>query len=111
METFKQRKLEKLIQKDKNMINIGSLLGVQKTSTTFLKDNNSTKTITAEYSEKSSKIMIGVAMLSILGVTLLGVGSALFSKNGSISKPQGGGNDRPPKKGGMVRGISSGQRG
>ncbi len=111
METFKQRKLEKLIQKDKNMINIGSLLGVQKTSTTFLKDNNSTKTITAEYSEKSSKIMIGVAMLSILGVTLLGVGSALFSKNGSISKPQGGGNNRPPKKGGMVRGISSGQRG
>lgn len=93
------------------MINIGSLLGVQKTSTTFLKDNNSTKTITAEYSEKSSKIMIGVAMLSILGVTLLGVGSALFSKNGSISKPQGGGNNRPPKKGGMVRGISSGQRG
>lgn len=91
------------------MINIGSLLGVQKTSTTFLKDNNSTKTITAEYSEKSSKIMIGVAMLSILGVTLLGVGSALFSKNGSISKP--GGNNRPPKKGGMVRGISSGQRG
>ena len=88
------------------MINIGSLLGVQKTSTTFLKDNNSTKTITAEYSEKSSKIMIGVAMLSILGV-----GSALFSKNGSISKPQGGGNNRPPKKGGMVRGISSGQRG
>lgn len=80
------------------MINIGSLLGVQKTSTTFLKDNNSTKTITAEYSEKSSKIMIGVAMLSILGVTLLGVGSALFSKNGSISKPQGGGNNRPPKK-------------
>ena len=93
------------------MINIGSLLGVQKTSTTFLKDNNSTKTITAEYSEKSSKIMIGVAMLSILGVTLLGVGSALFFKNGSISKPQGGGNNRPPKKGGMVRGISSGQRG
>lgn len=93
------------------MINIGSLLGVQKTSTTFLKDNNSTKTITAEYSEKSSKIMIGVAMLSILGVTLLGVGSALFSKNGSISKPQGGGNNRPPKKGGMVRGISSEQRG
>lgn len=93
------------------MINIGSLLGVQKTSTTFLKDNNSTKTITAEYSEKSSKIMIGVAMLSILGVTLLGVGSALFSKNGSFSKPQGGGNNRPPKKGGMVRGISSGQRG
>lgn len=93
------------------MINIGSLLGVQKTSTTFLKDNNSTKTITAEYSEKSSKIMIGVAMLSILGVTLLGVGSALFSKNGSISKPQGGGNNRPPKKGGMVRGISSGQGG
>lgn len=93
------------------MINIGSLLGVQKTSTTFLKDNNSTKTITAEYSEKSSKIMIGVAMLSILGVTLLGVGSALFSKNGSISKPQGGGNNRPPKKGGMVCGISSGQRG
>ena len=75
------------------------------------KVNNSTKTITAEYSEKSSKIMIGVAMLSILGVTLLGVGSALFSKNGSISKPQGGGNNRPPKKGGMVRGISSGQRG
>ena len=93
------------------MINIGSLFSVQKTSTTFLKDNNSTKTITAEYSEKSSKIMIGVAMLSILGVTLLGVGSALFSKNGSISKPQGGGNNRPPKKGGMVRGISSGQRG
>lgn len=55
--------------------------------------------------------MIGVAMLSILGVTLLGVGSALFSKNGSIGKPQGGGNNRPPKKGGMVRGISSGQRG
>lgn len=93
------------------MINIGSLLGVQKTSTAFLKDNNSTKTITAEYSEKSSKIMVGVAMLSILGVTLLGVGSALFSKNGSISKPQGGGNNRPPKKGGMVCGISSGQRG
>lgn len=93
------------------MINIGSLLSVQKTSTIFLKDNNSTKTITAEYSEKSSKIMIGVAMLSILGVTLLGVGSALFSKNGSISKPQGGGNNRPPKKGGMVCGISSGQRG
>lgn len=93
------------------MINIGSLLGVQKTSTTFLKDNNSTKTITAEYSEKSSKIMIGVAMLSILGVTLLGVGSALFSKNGSISKPRGGGNNRPSKKGGMVCGISSGQRG
>ena len=82
------------------MINIGSLLGVQKTSTT------------SEYLDKGSKPIIAVAMFSLAGIMLYGVGKSLFSKNGSISKPQKGmGNNRPPKKGGMVRGISSEQRG
>lgn len=95
------------------MINIGSLLGVQKTSTTFLKDNCNDRTITSEYLDKGSKPIIAVAMFSLAGIMLYGVGKSLFStKNGSISKPQKGmGNNRPPKKGGMVRGISSEQRG
>lgn len=94
------------------MINIGSLLGVQKTSTTFLKDNCNDRTITSEYLDKGSKPIVAVAMFSLAGIMLYGVGKSLFSKNGSISKPQKGmGNNRPPKKGGMVRGISSEQGG
>lgn len=93
------------------MINIGSLSGVYKTATNFLKDN-SNRTITSEFSEKSSKIVVGTAMLTIAVTIAYGVGCVLFSKNnGSIGKPNQGGNNRPPKRGGgMVRGISSGQR-
>lgn len=92
-------------------MNISALGSIFKIATTFIKDSDTKKTTTTEYVDKSSKNAVSLAMFVIgCGIVVSGVKS-LISNSGSISRPQGG-NNRPPKRGGgMIRGISSEQRG